>query len=240
MGNTASPFTSRERNSLLARMSDLEWGRLQPHCQLIEFGAGQTLYDRHETLDYVYFPQSGCVSLVIQFVDGFQAEAGLVGSEGMVGVPLIYRIRADIASAVAQAPSEAWRISAVSLLRELEHMPEFHRHLLRYSEGMRAQAMQLAACNGHHGLDARLARCILTLQDRYRSNELPVTHESLAGLLCAHRPSVSVAAKRLQQAGLIRYAAGQLMVVDRPGLEHAACECYQVIRDHLDLVVSHK
>ena len=220
-------------------MSDTEWGLIQPHCQLVELAGGQILYRRHETLDYVHFLQSGCVSLVIEFVDGFQAEAGLVGSEGMVGAPVIFRIRTDIVSAVAQAPSEALRVSATSLLRELEHMPEFHRHLLRYGEGMRAQAMQLAACNGHHGLDARLARCLLTLQDRYRSTALPVTHELLAGLLCAHRPSISVAAKRLQQAGLIQYAAGQLVIIDRAGLERAACECYEVIREHLDLVVSH-
>ena len=132
---------------------------------------------------------------------------------------------------------EALRMTAAAFLRELEQMPHFERQLFRYGEAMRTQAMQLAACNVHHGLDARLARCILTLQDRYQTSELPVTHEMLAGLLCAHRPSISVAAKRLQQAGLIRYSAGQIMIADRAALEGATCECYRVIRDHMHVVL---
>jgi CRP-like cAMP-binding protein len=218
-------------------MSDLEWERLRPYLQPIELGTGQVLFRRNEILGHVYFPRRGCVSLVVDFIDGFQAESGLIGFEGMVGVPLIYGLKTDIVAAVVQAPSEALRITAGNFQRELEHMPQFRRLLLRYGEGMRTQAVQLAACNGHHGLDARLARCILTLHDRYSGAELPVTHERLAGLLSAHRPSVSVAAKRLQQAGLIRYAAGHLVIADRAALERAVCECYQVIRDHMHVVL---
>ena len=229
--------TSRMSNLLLSSISDPEWERIRPHLNAVELGAGQVLHGRNHTLDAVYFPRRGCISLLIDFTDGFQAEAGLVGPEGMVGVPLVHGVKTDIAVAVAQAPSEALRITAATFLRELDAMPQFHRRLVRYGEAMRSQAMQLAACNGHHGLEARLARCILTLQDRYGGNELPVTHESLAGLLCAHRPSISVAAKRLQHAGLIRYSVGQLTIVDRAGLEGATCECYQVIRDHVAAVL---
>ncbi len=235
-GETA--VVSRLNNSLLGKMPDAEWERIHPHLQSVQLGTGQILYGRGDTLDYAFFPRRGCVSLVVDFSDGFQAETGLVGSEGMVGIPLIYGVRTDIVAAVVQAPSEALRITAANFRRELEHMPHFARRLFRYGEGIRAQAMQLAACNGHHGLDARLSRCILLLQDRYRTNELPVTHELLAGLLCAHRPSISVAAKRLQLAGLIRYSAGQLTIADRAGLEHAACECYGMMSDHLDVVMN--
>jgi CRP-like cAMP-binding protein len=239
MTDTDVSNLSRTNNSLLVKVSDAEWERLRPHLHSVELGTGQILYRRHDRLDYVYFPRRGCVSLVIEFMDGFQAEAGLVGSEGMIGLPLIYGIKTDIVAAVVQAPSEALRMTAAHFSRELEHLPNFERQLLRYGEAMRAQAMQLAACNGHHGLDARLARCILTLQDRSRTSELPVTHELLAGLLCAHRPSISVAAKRLQHAGLIRYSTGQLIIADRAGLENATCECYQVIRDHMQVVTGH-
>lgn len=228
---------SRFNNSLLAKMSDREWEHIRPHIQPIGLATAQFLYRRNETIEHVYFPRRGCVSMVIDFIDGFQAEAGLVGSEGMVGVPLISGIRTDIVAAVAQTTCEALRMTAASFQRELEHVPDFRRLLLHYGEGMRTQAMQLAACNGHHGLDERLSRCILTLQDRYGTAELPVTHELLAGLLCAHRPSISVAAKRLQHAGLIRYAAGRLTIADRAGLEEAACECYQVIRAHMRAVL---
>lgn len=239
MTDTDSSNLSRMNNLLLAKVSDTEWQRICPHLHSIELGTGQILYRRNDRLDYVYFPKRGCVSLIIELMDGSQAEAGLVGSEGMIGLPLIYGLKIDIVAAVVQAPSEALRMSAANFSRELEHLPKFARQLLRYGETLRTQAMQLAACNGHHGLDARLARCILTLQDRSQSNELPVTHELLAGLLCAHRPSISVAARRLQHAGLIRYSAGQLIIANRPGLENATCECYQVIRDHMDVVTGH-
>ena len=237
MANNDGSLVLRSNNSLFVKMPDAEWERIRPHLHLVELGTGQILYGRDDVLEHVFFPQRGCVSLVVEFSDGFQAEAGLVGSEGMVGVPVIYGIKTDIVAAVVQAPSEALRITAANLRSELEHMPHFSRRLHRYGAGMRAQAMQLAACNGHHGLDARLSRCILTLQDRYGENELPVTHELLAGLLCAHRPSISVAAKRLQQAGLIRYSAGQLTIADRAGLERATCECYRIIADHLHIVM---
>lgn len=231
---------ARENNSLLVKLSDAEWERVSTHLHPVELQAGQVLYQRNDPIDFVYFPRHGCVSLIIDFTDGFQSEAGLVGSEGMVGVPLLYGLKTDIAAAIVQAPSEALRMPAARFLKELEHMPVFARYLLRYGEAMRTQAMQVSACNGHHGLEARLARCMLTLQDRYRVYDLPVTHELLAGLLCAHRPSISVAAKRLQQAGLIRYATGHLIIADRAGLERAACECYQVIRDHMHTVLGHK
>jgi CRP-like cAMP-binding protein len=237
MAETGVSIVSRDNNALLTKVSDPEWERVRPYFHSVELGTGQVLYGRNDTLDTVYFPRRGCISLVINFDDGFQAEVGLVGAEGMVGLPLLYGIKFDIVTAVVQSPSEALRITAANFSRALENMPAFARLLSRYGEARRAQATQLAACNGHHGLDARLARCILTLQDRYRMVELPVTHELLAGLLGAHRPSISVSAKRLQHAGHIRYSAGHLKVVDRAGLEHVACECYRVIRDHVDLLL---
>ena len=170
--------------------------------------------------------------MIINFDDGFQADAGLIGSEGMVGAPLIHGARIDVATAVVQARGEALRLPAAAFARAMEQLPAFARLLLRYGEAMRTQALQIAACNVHHGLEARLARCLLTMRERYRTNDLPVTHEMLATLLSAHRPSVSVAAKRLQEAGLIRYAAGQMLIVDQTELEQAACECFGLMRDH--------
>lgn len=219
-------------NSLLSRIPGREWEVLQADLRAVDLDQRTVLFERHQTLEYAYFPRRGCVSLIINFDDGFQADAGMVGSEGMVGVPLIYGIKIDVATAIVQSPSEALRLPAAAFLKAMAQLPEFSRVLLRYGEAMRAQALQLAACNVHHGLEARLARCLLTLRDRYRSNDIPVTHETLATLLSAHRPSVSVAAKRLQEAGLIRYSAGQMMIVDQPGLEQSTCECFGMIRDH--------
>lgn len=205
---------------------------MQADLQAVNLDQRAVLFERHQKLGYAYFLRRGCVSLIINFDDGFQADAGLVGSEGLVGVPLIYGIKIDVTTAIVQSPSEALRLPAAAFLKAMAELPEFSRLLLRYGEAMRTQALQLAACNVHHGLEARLARCLLTLRERYRSNELPITHEALAALLSAHRPSVSVAAKRLQEAGLIRYSAGQMMIIDQVALEHSTCECFGMIRDH--------
>ena len=219
-------------NSLLSRIPGREWEILQADLQPVDLEQRRVLFERNQTLDYAYFPRRGCISLVINFDDGFQADAGLIGSEGMVGAPLIYGIKIDVATAVVQSPSEALRLPAAAFFKAMAQLAEFSQLMLRYGEALRTQALQLAACNVHHGLEARLARCLLTLRERYRSNELPITHEALAALLSAHRPSVSVAAKRLQEAGLIRYSAGQLMIVDQPGLEQSTCECFGMMRDH--------
>lgn len=219
-------------NSLLSRIPGKEWEALQPDLRPIDLEQRTVLYERHQTLDCAYFPRRGCISLIINFDDGFQADAGLIGSEGMVGAPLIHGARIDVATAVVQARGEALRLPAAAFARAMEQLPAFARLLLRYGEAMRTQALQIAACNVHHGLEARLARCLLTMRERYRTNDLPVTHEMLATLLSAHRPSVSVAAKRLQEAGLIRYAAGQMLIVDQAELEQAACECFGLMRDH--------
>ena len=239
LGNDGEQSKGGLGNSLLDRLPKEELDRLRSHLVPIELATRDILYERNEKLLHVYFPRRGCVSLVIDFDDGFQAEAGLVGSEGMVGVPLAHGIDRDIVTAVIQAPSEALRLPASVFLRELPQMPEFERLLMRYSEAMRTQAMQLAACNGHHTLDERLARCLLTLHDRLRGEDLPITQELLAALLCAHRPSVSLAIKRLRDAALIRTTSGRVGVADRVGLETACCECYQIIREHTSAVLGH-
>lgn len=219
-------------NSLLARISVQEWETLQPDLRAVSLAQREVLYERNEPIGHAFFPRRGCISLVINFDDGFQAEAGLVGSEGMVGVPLIYGINVDVATAMTLAPSEALRLPAAAFAKAMRQLPMFSRLMLRYGEAIRTQAMQLAACNVHHRLESRLARCLLTLRERYQMNELPVTHEMLAMLLSAHRPSVSVAAKRLQDAGVIRYSAGHVLIMDRRSLEQAACECFGLIRSH--------
>ncbi len=231
MGEVFSESGDRDRNALLAGLPAAEWDRLKPLTQLVTLGARSTLHTRYQRLENAYFLLGGYVSLMIEFADGFQAETGQIGREGMVGVSLVQGATADTATATVQATGAALRVPAELFLRELPNLPALHLRTVRYAESLRGQAMQLAACNGHHGLDARLARCLLGIQDRYRVSALPITHEILATLLCAHRPSISVAAKRLQQAGLIRYAAGSLVIIDRPGLERAACECFGIMRD---------
>jgi len=109
--------------------------------------------------------------------------------------------------------------------------------VLRYTEAMHAQVMQTAACNGRHSLEQRLARWILMAHDRSDGDELPLTQEFLALMLCVQRPSITVIARILQQAGLIRYIQGKVTVVDRDGLEATACACYQTVRERYDQIL---
>ena len=232
MAVNAKDVTLKHRNLLLSRSTDLEWERLKTQFEHVEFAARHVLHESFQVLHYAYFPLRGCISQIVKFADGFCAEVGIVGHEGMIGVPLLHGLKTDISATVVQLKVEALRVSSSVLLKELEEMPSLRSFLLSYCEAVRVQAMQIAACNAHHSLLARLARSILSFRDRHTSNELPLTHESLATLLSAHRPSVSVAVNRLKQDGLVKYSSGMLVVADRDGLEAAACECYNIIRSH--------
>lgn len=222
--------TLKNRNLLLARSTESEWERLKTQAEHVEIAIRHVLHEPFQVLHHVYFPVRGCISQTMKFSDGFSAEVAIIGPEGMFGVPLLHGIKTDISAAVVQLKLEALRVSASIFVRELQQMPALRSLLLRYGETIRVQAMQMAACNGHHSLMARLVRSILSFQDRNSSEELPLTHDTLAILLSAHRPSVSVLVNRLKQDGLVKYSSGMLVVADRAGLESIACECYNIIR----------
>lgn len=162
--------------------------------------------------------------------DGAHAEVGIVGREGMVGLPLVTGVDTAFVEAYAQADGTALSMDAASLRRAMEQEPEFRRLLLRYLEAMVAQITQTAACNGRHALEQRLARWLLMAHDRAESNDLQITQEFLSMMLCVYRPTVSVAARALQRAGMIRIGRGRITVPDREGLEASACDCYEVVK----------
>ena len=170
--------------------------------------------------------------MLAQLEDGLTAEVGLVGREGMVGLPLVFGIETAFIEAMVQAPGAALRMEASAFRHALDEHPALRTLLFRYSEFMHAQVAQTAACNGNHGLEQRLSRWLLMSHDRTNGDELPMTQEFLAMMLCVHRPSVTVAARILQRANLIRYGGGSITVLDRSGLEATACECYGMVRQH--------
>jgi len=149
--------------------------------------------------------------------------------EGMVGLPLLLGSDRSPTEAMIQAPGKFLRLGAAAFREELDRSAAFRTLLLRYALAFQAQVTQTAACNGHHALDQRLARWLLTAHDRANGDEFPMTQEFLAMMLCVHRPGVTVAARLFQQAGLIRYSSGHMMITDRAGLEAAACECHGAV-----------
>lgn len=217
-------------NHLLAALPSAVLAGLLPRMQLVTVEVRDTLYMAEAPIKAVHFIETGWTSLIAQLEDGMTAEVGLVGREGMVGLPLVFGVDTSYVEAMVQGSGTALRMEADAFRQALDdHLP-LRALLLRYSEYMLAQVTQTAACNGNHGLEQRLARWLLMTHDRASGDELPMTQEFLATMLCVHRPSVTVAARILQRANLIRYGSGTITVVDRPGLEAAACECHGVVR----------
>ena len=218
------------RNHLLASLLPAALAQLRPRLTWAEPRRREVLCHAGAAIEAAYFPEAGMISMVTTLDDGTQAEVGVVGREGMFGVALVAGVETSFVEALAQVPGPAWRIPAAALRAELEGNAPLRTLLLRYNEAVLAQVMQTAACNGRHTLEQRLSRWLLICQDRVEADELPLTQDLLATMLVAQRPSVTVTAGQLQRAGLIRTGTGRVFILDRPGLEATACECYAAVR----------
>lgn len=228
------PLNSPVRNRLLAALPPDALARLLPKLHAVTLPVHRTLLAPHERIEAAYFIESGWVSMVAHLDDGAQAEVGLVGWEGMVGLPLVVGVDTAFADTYMQASGTGLQMEATAFQRELEENPALRRLLLRYSEAMHAQAMQTAACNGRHHLEQRLARWLLMAHDRSEGDVLPLTQEFLSIMLCVYRPSITVVARSLQKVGIIAYSSGskgQITILDREALEDTACDCYQVVQE---------
>jgi CRP-like cAMP-binding protein len=184
-----------------------------------------------ERIEAVTFIESGWASVVAQLNDGTQAEVGLIGREGMVGLALMGGVETAFAETYMQSGGSGLQMEASVFQREVEENSDLRRRLFRYNEAMHAQTAQTAACNGRHELEQRLARWLLMAHDRTDGDELLITQEFLSLMLRVYRPSVTVVAGVLQRAGIIRYSKGSITVLDRDALESTACDCYRTVQD---------
>jgi CRP-like cAMP-binding protein len=179
---------------------------------------------------YAYFPVDGFISLITQVDDHPGLEVGMVGREGMLGLQLALGVLTAPLRAVVQGAGKAWRIGSSDFLDVLPHSPTLQRALNRYLHVSMLQLATSAACLRHHQIGPRLARWLLMSQDRAHADTFHVTQEFLAYMLGVRRVGITVAAGQLQRGGLIRYHRGELSVLNRVGLEAAACSCYQADR----------
>jgi CRP-like cAMP-binding protein len=180
----------------------------------------------------VWFPVTGVVSLTTPLRDGRHIETAMIGNEGMVGVQGFLAGRPmDSGQAIAQIAGEALVIDADAFGAEVHRDPRLRGLMLAYTQALLAEISQAVACNGVHEIEQRAAKWLLRSHDRVDGDTIHLTQEFLAEMLGVTRPSVTVAARTLQAAGLIRYSRGQVTVLDRDGLEEAACECYQAVKD---------
>jgi CRP-like cAMP-binding protein len=200
-----------------------------PKLGITNLRKGGMLHESGEPIACGTFVNTGLVSILSILNDGRAVDIGLIGKEGFVGTPLIAGFRSSLSRAIVQVEGTAFRIAAKILPAILDRTPQLRLALHRYSLVLELQMRQAAACNRLHEAHERLARWLLMAQDRLRSNSIPLTQEFLAQMLGIRRPSVSLAASVLQRAGAIRYARGTVTILNRPWLESAACECYQVV-----------
>ena len=220
----------RVGNKILLAIPDDEFRAIRPHLESMELESHRVLHEAHEVLQYAYFPNDGLLSLVVVLADGKTVEAGIVGKEGLVGIPAIAGLSRSPLREVVQIAGDGLRIPATTLRELLAAAPELHHELQRFSVVLGLQVAQTAACNRLHEIEKRLARWLLMAQDRLSLELLPITHDFLATMLGTDRPSVSLAAGILQKGRIIEYSRGSVKILNRAELERAACECYGVIR----------
>jgi CRP-like cAMP-binding protein len=220
-------------NRLLLALPAEHLRRLKVDLETIPCRRSEVLIDADSSLDYVFFPESGVISVVAVYANGDIIEMATVGREGCTGFQAIFRAKTSSVRFLVQAPGSAHRISQGAFIRAMEQMPAFRNLMISYVQAFLEQVLVSGACNGAHNLKQRLARWLLMMRDRNDGDTLLITHDLLAEMLGAHRPSVTIAARELERAGLIARGRRQVTILDRQGLQKASCECYQLVRDRI-------
>ncbi len=227
-------------NRLLAALPDAEYQRLVPHLERVPLSLKQVLHKAGESIEYVYFPHRAIVSLISTPEEGSMVEVGLVGNEGIVGIPAVLGDNIATTSAIVQREDSGMRMEASLLKTEFGQGGVLQSLLLRYTQALYAQASQNAACNRLHHLEERLARWLLFVCDLVGSNELLLTQEFISKTLGVRRAGVTVAANTLQRTGLIRYNRGKITILNRQKLEAASCSCYGIIKGEYARLLDNK
>ena len=222
------------KNHLLAALPKAEFVRLEPHLESVSLPLGKVIYESGDKMTHVYFPTTAIISMLYIMKNGGTAEIGIAGNNGLIGSALFMGSESTSSRAVVQSTGDGVRIKAKALQTEFDRGGLFQKLLLRYTQTLMTQIAQTAVCNRLHNVDQQLCRWLLINHDQLETNKLVMTQELIANMLGVRREGVTFAAKKLQEKGVIKYVRGTITMLDRKGLEAAACECYQIVMDEYD------
>jgi CRP-like cAMP-binding protein len=217
-------------NRLLLTLPSPNLKRLMPDLEHIRCQSKQVLMDADSSLDHVFFPDSGVISVLAVYADGNIIEMATIGREGCAGVQAALGAKSSSAQLLVQIPGSAAKMSRAAFTRAMQSMPSFRSLMYAYVQAFLEQVMVSGACNGAHSLKERLARWLLMMRDRSDDDALPITQNLLAEMLGVQRPTITNAVGELERAGLIEPGRGQVTILDRKGLTEASCECYRMVR----------
>ncbi len=225
----ATDHVEVRKNHLLSELPGEEFDRILPQMIPVKLPLGKVLYESGDQLDYVYFPTTAIISLLYIMENGSTAEIGIVGNDGILGIALFMGGNTTPNRAVIQSAGNAFKMKAKDLMDEFSRGGKFHNMLLRYTQCLITQISQTAVCNRLHTVEQQLCRWLLLSHDRLDSNKLVMTHDLISNMLGVRREGVTLAARKLSVRKLIKNVRGTMTILDRPGLEKACCECYEVV-----------
>jgi CRP-like cAMP-binding protein len=227
----------KARNSVLRALAKNDVQVLEPEMREVSLAPGEVLYEPDYLVDWVWFPNTAVLSVVTLMADGRTVESDTVGYESVLGALPALGASVSITRTFVQIPGSAIKLPAAALRRQADRSPELRKLLIRYSQANLAQAHQSVACNALHGVNQKLARWLLTSQDRTASDVVELTQQYLAIMVGVQRTTITQALRELTSAGIIAQGRRRIQILDRPRLEASACECYEAVRAHLERLV---
>jgi CRP-like cAMP-binding protein len=231
------PLSTNSPNHFLLSLSDADRNLIFPHLKRVTVPRETFIFKTEDTIERVYFPHSGIISLIVGLSTGQFVEAGMLGRNGVIGAGAALDGQIALNTAIGQADGAGTMIEAGVLKKAARESETLRVALVRQEHVLAAQTQQVAACNALHELEERLSRWLLQSRDLLQSDNLPLTQEFLAQMLGVQRSSVTLVARRLQEAGLIRYRRGHIQVIDVEGLQDSCCECYRSINAHFSKLI---
>lgn len=235
--DTATPMRG---NRILQRLGAQDFALLQPHLREVELQRGAVIQSFGASIEHVYFPTEGMISLLTLMKNGVAVEFALIGRDGVLGGAIATGIWRPTSQAIVQIAGSALRMTSAHFLEAFRSIQLLRTLVHQYQAMILHSAQQAAACNALHSVEERLCRWLLESRDRTERERVPLTQEFLSQMLGVQRSTVTLAAGILQQAGIIRYSRGQIDILDRKRLEAASCECYEALRGHSRLDLSER